>query len=175
MIELSLTSGSTGKKIVGKPTFDEKAFSTEASPDSKTTKRKLTEVDEQLDDLFNTLQTYKATGRGRKLASDEISDEKKGFSWTVSSYERTGFKFKITYNDPSFVSNENADEMGIKFHDADKYLIGEDGLKVPVTDVKIKMPKQMSAEALALITTCIFGVKILVVVPIVTVLLSLLL
>jgi hypothetical protein len=65
--------------------------------------------------------------------------------------------------------------MGITFHDADKYLIGEDGLKVPVTDVKIKMPKQMTVEALALITTCIFGVKILVVVPIVTVIISLLL
>ena len=101
-----------------------------------------------------------------------MGDEKKAFSWTVLSYERTGLKFKITYNDPSFVSNEIADDLRIKFHDADKYLIGEDGLTVPITEVKIKMPKQMTVEALTLITTCIFVVKILAVVTIVTVVLS---
>jgi hypothetical protein len=101
-----------------------------------------------------------------------LGDEKKAFSWTVLSYERTGLKFKITYNDPSFVSNEIADDLNIKFHDADKYLIGEDGLTVPITEVKIKMPKQMTVEALTLITTCIFVVKILAVVTIVTVVLS---
>jgi hypothetical protein len=42
MIELSLTSGSTGKKITGKPSFDEKAFVSKASPD---TKRKLSETE----------------------------------------------------------------------------------------------------------------------------------
>jgi hypothetical protein len=101
-----------------------------------------------------------------------LGDEKKAFSWTVLSYERTGLKFKITYNDPSFVSNEIADDLNIKFHDADKYLIGEDGLTVPITEVKIKMPKQMTVEALTLITTCISVVKILAVVTIVTVVLS---
>jgi hypothetical protein len=65
--------------------------------------------------------------------------------------------------------------MNIKFHDSDKYLIGEDGLKVPVDNVKIMMPKQMTVESLALITTCIYVVKILVIVPIVTIILSLLL
>lgn len=53
------------------------------------------------------------------------------------------------------------------FHDADKYLIGEDGLKVPVTEVKIKMPKQMNVEDLTLITTCMLIVSVLVVTSIV--------
>lgn len=42
--------------------------------------------------------------------------------------------------------------MQVRFLDAEKYLIGEDGLKVPVTEVKVKVPKQMAPENFALIT-----------------------
>jgi len=55
------------------------------------------------------LETFEATGRGRKLASDDLNDEKKDFSWTVASYESTGFKFKITFNDEAYVSDEGSD------------------------------------------------------------------
>jgi len=99
------------------------------------------------------LETFKATGRGRKLASDDLNDEKKGFSWTVASFDRSGFKFKVTFNDEAYVSNGGDDSVGIKFLDSEKYLVGEDGTKVPITSVKIKMPKQMNAEDMSLLLT----------------------
>jgi hypothetical protein len=40
-----------------------------------------------------------------------------------------------------FVSEDGQDKIAIKFHDADKYLIGEDGNEVPVTRMQVKVPK----------------------------------
>lgn len=103
MIELNLTSGGTGKKIIGEPSFDATAF----APGSR---RRLTEsqclpaVDEKLNDFFYSLENFESAGRGRKLATDAMSDDQKGFSWTVASFDRTGFKFKIKFNNEAFVS-----------------------------------------------------------------------
>jgi hypothetical protein len=73
-----------------------------------------------------------------------VSDSKKGFQWTVTSYERSGFKFKLKYNSPGFISDGGSDKLKIQFLDADKYLVGEDGLSVPITEVAVGLPQQMS-------------------------------
>jgi hypothetical protein len=69
-----------------------------------------------------------------------LSDEKKGFQWTVSAYEPSGFKFKLKYNSPGFISEGGDDKLHIEFHEADKYLVGEDGLTVPITSVAVGLP-----------------------------------
>lgn len=153
MIEASLTSKETGLQIIGIPYFNEADF--EDNYREKTSRRlskSIPKVDKTINKFYETLKTLKETNRGRKLFADDLNDKEKGFSWTITSYERTGFKFAIKYNDASFVSEEGLDEMQVKFHDAEKYLMGEDGLKVPITEVKVKVPKQMGLENFALIT-----------------------
>ena len=142
MIEASLISKETGGKIIGKPYFDEGLF--ENNSTEKTSRRlsdSIPKVDKTINNFYESLKILKETNRGRRLFADDINDKEKGFSWTITAYERTGFKFAIKYNDASFVSEEGQDEIQIKFHDAEKYLIGEDGLEVPVTEVKVKVPK----------------------------------
>ena len=78
MIELNLTSGSTGTKIVGAPKFDATAFEAQQGPALKrrlAESQCLPEVDEQLLILFHSLENFESAGRGRKLATDSHDDD----------------------------------------------------------------------------------------------------
>lgn len=107
MIEASLTSKETGLKIIGKPYFNEADF--ENNLEEKTSRRlseSIPKVEKTINQFYETLEILKETNRGRKLFADDLNDKEKGFSWTITAYERTGFKFAIKYNDASFVSEE---------------------------------------------------------------------
>lgn len=156
LVEMSLNNADSGTSIKGEPFFDEANFA-----------RRLSEQEDEGDvdpktalQLRNLIAKLKKTvPNKRRLSGDFVSDEKKGFKWTISSYERTGFKFKVEYNDPMFVSEDAKDQIGIEFHDADKYLIGEDGLSVPVTKVTVAIPKQMRKGDSAIVNTVAYAIK----------------
>jgi hypothetical protein len=74
-------------------------------------------------------------------------EDRKGFSWTILEYEESGIKFDVVYNDPAYISTEGLDDIEIDFNNADKFLIGQDGISVPADfSMKIKVPKQMDGE-----------------------------